>query len=521
MYRMLIAEQDDEYIEEITKIAKEQTEEIEIVGNTGTGIQVLQMVEEKKPDILIISVLLKGMMGIEVIRQIRKYDKKLYIIVVSKYDDFDFVKDSMLYGVSNYLLKPLNPSALKKELQKALKELKRKSEMREKHKLSVKREGQMNELADYSFIYTFLWNENREGEMKRYKSILQLKPYGYILNLEIKEKGAACTIDIEQNYPAVYQILKEMIGQEYRCVVGPKIGKRIITFICQEDNGDQNEINSLRLANRLKKQLKENIHLNVRIGIGNVVKVEAVHESYEQSVKALRYMEESDVVHIQNIIEKSVSHERYMEAEAKLLQCIKFGKEECFDWLARIESMIEGYNLTERKNKLLEIVVIACREVRQQMENEVNNLDYCQFAAELSDLDWESIQEWAYNKLVYILKALKTSKSARKSDAVKEALVYMRENYNKELPLDEVSSYVGVTPQHFSKIFKEETGKNYVEWLNDLRVEKAKEYLIQGNLTIKEICFHVGHNDPNYFSRLFKKRVGKSPSEFQKNDRES
>lgn len=520
MYRMLIAEQDDGYIKEIVKIAKEQSGEIEIIGATSMGVQVLKMVEEQKPDILIISVLLKGMIGIEVVRQIRKWNKGIYIIVISKYGDFDFVKDSMLNGVSNYLLKPLNASALKKELQKALKELKRKSEMRERHKLSVRRECQMNELADYSFIYTFLWNEKREGEMKRYKSILQLKPYGYILNLEIKEKTYTSTVDINQNYAAVYRALKEIIEEEYKCVVGPKIGDRIIVFVCQDDNKEQNEISGLRLANRLKNQLKEQIYLNVRIGVGNIVKIEAIHESYEQSVKALRYMEESDVVHIQNITEKSISHEKYMEVEGKLLQCIKFGKEECFEWLAKLIIMLECYNLNERKNKLLEIVVIACREVRQQMENEVNNLDYCQFAMELSVMDWENIQKWAYDTMEYILKALRTSRSARKSDAVKEALVYMHDNYNKELSLDEISNYVGVTPQHFSKIFKEETGKNYVDWLNGLRLEKAKEYLVEGNHTIKEICYLVGYNDPNYFSRLFKKRVGKSPTEFQKNDRE-
>ena len=71
-----------------------------------------------------------------------------------------------------------------------------------------------------------------------------------------------------------------------------------------------------------------------------------------------------------------------------------------------------------------------------------------------------------------------------------------------------------MTPQHFSKVFKEETGKNYIEWLTNYRMDVAKGLLMEGKQTIKEVCFKVGYNDPNYFSRIFKKIEGYSPSEF-------
>ena len=59
-----------------------------------------------------------------------------------------------------------------------------------------------------------------------------------------------------------------------------------------------------------------------------------------------------------------------------------------------------------------------------------------------------------------------------------------------------------------------ETGTNYVDWLSNLRIEQAKKYLSNGDRTIKEICYLVGYKDPNYFSRIFKKIVGMSPSEY-------
>ena len=74
---------------------------------------------------------------------------------------------------------------------------------------------------------------------------------------------------------------------------------------------------------------------------------------------------------------------------------------------------------------------------------------------------------------------------------------------------------MGVTPQHFSKIFKMETGIKYVDWLSELRIERAKEYLLEEKYTVKEVCFLVGYKDPNYFSRIFRKMVGVPPSEYR------
>ena len=80
----------------------------------------------------------------------------------------------------------------------------------------------------------------------------------------------------------------------------------------------------------------------------------------------------------------------------------------------------------------------------------------------------------------------------------------------------DVADYVGITPQHFSKVFKEETGYNYIEWVSKLRIDMAKRYLSAGEKNIREICYIVGYKDPNYFSRIFKKIVGKTPTEYMK-----
>ena len=81
--------------------------------------------------------------------------------------------------------------------------------------------------------------------------------------------------------------------------------------------------------------------------------------------------------------------------------------------------------------------------------------------------------------------------------------------------MDDVSREVDISPYYFSKIFKEATGENFIEYLTNLRIEKAKELLDNTEMSMKEICLEVGYSNPNYFSRIFKKSVGVSPTEYK------
>ena len=81
--------------------------------------------------------------------------------------------------------------------------------------------------------------------------------------------------------------------------------------------------------------------------------------------------------------------------------------------------------------------------------------------------------------------------------------------------MDEVSYLVNISPYYFSKIFKEETGENFIEYVTNIRITKAKELLEKSEFSMKEICAEVGYSDPNYFSRTFKKNVGVTPTEYK------
>ncbi len=96
-----------------------------------------------------------------------------------------------------------------------------------------------------------------------------------------------------------------------------------------------------------------------------------------------------------------------------------------------------------------------------------------------------------------------------------KAQAYIYKNFSRDITLEDVSKEVMVSPNYFSRLFKEETGQNFIDYLTQLRIERAKELLRDNSSANKEICYQIGYADPNYFSRIFKRVVGVTPTEYK------
>ena len=129
--------------------------------------------------------------------------------------------------------------------------------------------------------------------------------------------------------------------------------------------------------------------------------------------------------------------------------------------------------------------------------------------------EYESMRSWFVDKVEIATQNILSKREECSNNIVDNAREYIKANYSKALNLDEVSYYVNVSPYYFSKIFKEGTGENFIEYLTNIRIEKAKELLSNTDYSMKEICVMVGYSDPNYFSRSFKKNVGVTPTEYK------
>ncbi len=511
---ILIVENEIEQAKKIEQILKENRQEnIEIfTENTST---IIEKVRKEEPILAIMSININGINGLELAKRMKQFTAKTQFIFISACDYFEFAREALLLGAVNYILKPLNEKVLLNSVESAF----------ERYNLRKKLLGkkERKEIADltrhmeYSFMYTARFNEDFLERLEEYKKILKLGKKGYVMNIEIDSLDETSGVNIKKDEEMLYHYLKKIVNQHNNCVISPRVGNRILVFVDTENKKQQESKSSMldiKLAAHIIVSLKEDFNMSVSIGIGSERPLKEFHVSYEEAVRCLRYRDRHNVVRIRDIERVDISHEEYIKLENQMLKEIKSGSAKTVELFAELLDMVRPLTEERRRNKILELLILAGHEARVDGQDEIGFINYGKLFEQYKKIPIDKIEIWAYQNFEYILTSVTVNRQGKKSESVRLAIRYMEDHYMEQLTLEEIASYVGVTPQYFSKIFKKEVGMNYIEWLTNYRMDIAKELLMERKNAIKEICYQVGYIDPNYFSRIFKKIVGVSPKEY-------
>jgi two-component system response regulator YesN len=128
----------------------------------------------------------------------------------------------------------------------------------------------------------------------------------------------------------------------------------------------------------------------------------------------------------------------------------------------------------------------------------------------------DEIEDWLKQVVHSVMTAIADNRSHLTDTQIRKAVDYIETNYaNEKMTLQELCRHVLMSTSYFSQVFKQHTGETFIEYLTGVRVAKAKELLQHTNLKFYEIAEKVGYGDPNYFSILFKKHIGRTPKEFR------
>lgn len=496
-----------------------------------TGRAVIELAETFRPDVAFMDIQMPGINGIEAIKEIQKNNKSVEFIVLSAYDKFDYAKEAINLGVMEYLNKPFTARKITEVLGKALKSVdarrkKRSDDLKIKEKMET-----VTPIIENGFVYAIMFQEYFAEDVENYKHLLGLTAdYGCMLALTVgdDQQGSHMTnavgagVRTQMNYAKVRELLKETF---HACVVGSVISNKIPVFLPMEAGKIEYEerIGMIDVCRELNRKLRRMTDISFRIGIGSVRKLKQSMESYEEALKALASSTGS-VAHVDDLpIQCRYDDEYPLELEKELFDDLRGGhSEDCeraagnyFDWML---SAYDEKNLSVRL-KILEFVLFAEHEAYENggmtyhFEERENYLPIVMQAEKNSDL-----RGWFVKKFSEACKNMMTKKEEHENQLVVKAQNYIQENFQKDLSLDEVSRQLDLSPYYFSKLFKEETGYNFVEYLTSLRMKKAQELLMQESLSMKEICVSVGYSDPNYFSRIFKKHMGVTPTEYREKE---
>lgn len=527
MYKIMLADDEGIVIESLTHIITKNFGESCLIKSAKTGRSVIELAEEFRPNIAFIDIQMPGINGIEAMKEIKKINHSIIFIVMSAYDKFTYAKEAIQLGVLDYLTKPTNKDKIIFTLKKAMNMVDEEREKRNIELIIKEKLQTVVPIIESGMIYTILFQEDYKRDTENFKQLLGIKEnYGFILIIQygdMNETGDMTNpVGVSVKAQSFYSELREITKEFFEAVIGPVMVNQIVIFIpCSQENMEYDErIKTIEKARDLKRKLKKHIDLDFRIGIGSVKALDELTISYKEAIAAMR-KNKGMVVHFDDI-PTLIDHEiEYpVEIEKSLIHLIKKGDfararneaDSYFDWLST-NCVGDGLDI---KTKVFEIII--------HIEDEAYSLgikayhfryrgDYLKSMMKYNTN--EELKGWFLEKISEVCRNIMINKEEQSNSIITKAKEYIDRYYHKGILLDDVSREVDISPYYFSKLFKEETGENFIDYLTNIRIEKAKELLNNKDLSMKEICLNVGYSDPNYFSRIFKKCVGKTPTEYK------
>ncbi|MBP3233659.1 MAG: response regulator [Eubacterium sp.] len=527
MYRIMIADDEGIVLDSYTYMLNEEFGSDVIIETAKTGRSVIELAERFRPDIALMDIRMPGINGIDAIKEITKRNPGIIFIIISAYDKFGYAQEALSLGVIDYLNKPVDRQQFINTIYKAMSQVDVDREKRARELEILEKMETVTPIIENGLVYNLLFQDFYMDDIQNFKRLLEIDAdYGYMIALvfgENQENGkltnAVGTSVRIQNH---LRDLREIVKSYVKGIIGDVMANKIAIFIpYKKKDCDYNErIEIIDNIRNMVRRLNQQLDATFRAGIGSIKTLDKQMISYNEALDSLATSEGS-VVHSEDVAARVEYEEDYpVDRENGIFEAIKRGETDAaissanqfFDW------MVERYGEFESdiKLKTLEFVIRA-ESVAYKKGVTVYHFrsrgDYLQIINKTESYD--KLRKWFIDKVYDASHSVKCRKENHSNVVIDKAQEYIMANYKNDISLDDVSRSVDISPYYFSKIFKESTGKTFIDYLTGLRIDKAKELLENTDLSMKEICSEVGYSNPNYFSRIFKKITGFSPTEYK------
>ena len=521
MYKLLVA--DDEYWtrEKIRNMLDWEAYQITFMDPAQDGEEVLQIISGDRPDILITDINMPFVNGVELVRRIKKEYPDIVVFVISGYDDFEYVKQTLMDGAINYLLKPVARIDLVSALSRALEMISQKEENEKQivKTASLIQDRELSFLVEKESSVIPAVNFLHESSDMVGSSMMLVKIH------ELQELMGKYDYDLNYLSYSVKKMLKQATGMENLLIFNYINRSNEFLAVTKAEASEQR-----LMALKLLKALQELTLSPVTIAVSEPsYSIESLHNAYVQSISVLMtrpFKKENAVLFSRQeskITGHNVQNHMAQELEWQLRGLLKSGgKKAILDFLRDIVGLAsceeKEWTYLEVKQTVKKVCTVFSDTVSQSGSavslQELDELEQMMDKV-LEKLDSEQVLGLLEEMLLIVLADKTGDASGNIRDVVREAAQYIDQNYYEELTLVSLSAKYCVESSYFSRMFKQETGKNLMLYITDKRVEKAKEIMKQSQISMAEIAFMVGYDDYTYFSKVFKKVTGMSPREYR------
>ena len=272
----------------------------------------------------------------------------------------------------------------------------------------------------------------------------------------------------------------------------------------------------------INKRLFESLGKKAYFCFGTIMsRIYEINYSFAAAVKSINYKAVSDEEDVLFSSEREGDPPYPLGIHKHIVNGIKASDTRIIE--AAIEKLFEDYvfRTSYPYEKVQKIMVILVGSVLGELLQEGTNPDLLN-EADAVKIIFESANARILKAALkeYFIRLLfnrERTESSREEDVayISKVIRFMKENYDKDISLGEISAFARLNPTYLGRIFKIATGKTIMEYLNGMKIRKARELLEEGRLTVKEISLAVGYDDVHRFIRLFKKHEGVTPGEFK------
>lgn len=531
MLKVFLAE--DEFIirEGIKNNIDWQAHGYEFCGEASDGELAFPLIQKTRPDILITDIKMPFVDGLALSRLVKKELPETEIIILSGYEEFDYAKEAIQIGVARYLLKPINGETLLQEIDSVAEiilDKQKEKEIREKYQ----REMEENSLRDQMNLFQHLvTGDCSMEELLSVADKLDLKimaPWYSIVLLKIQSMKH----DYEE-YSGSIVVVDERIAKlaepEHVLIFDRALEGR--AFLFKADSEDELLAYQKEYLGDVKEVLSGYANLRYFGGIGTPVnRLREIPASFEDASHAFahRYLvAESCILDSSLLMQEGAAENEDFRISAVNSEQIDRTKMQEFLRTGDLDEVV--YFVDEFFGKL-DGGAMKSRIFRQYITMDayfsivdfLKGLGLQKDEIEAPDQDSSILQD-EKSAMDYIIRIMEKAlvlrekkASSRYEDVVSEVIHYIEDNYaQEELSLNLLASHVNFSPNHLSMIFSQQTGQTLIRYLTDYRMNRAKELLRCSSKKSSVISMEVGYKDPHYFSYLFKKTQGMTPTQYR------
>ncbi|MCR5543938.1 MAG: response regulator [Eubacterium sp.] len=548
---------EDEYAirEGIKKSVDWEKNGFELVGEAGDGEVAFPKIVKSKPDILITDIRMPFMDGLELSKLVKKELPDIKIVVLSGYDDFNYAKEAISIGVEEYILKPVSGDKLMEELGRIAELVKNKKQEMELRSKYIHDREEIRILEQQKFLHDVIGGKMSMGESLKLGKDLGIEitaAYYAIVLMQVFPKNIQ-SIDAEEYSSAkedMYIKLNDIYSDKNHVYLYEQVGD-VLCFLERADDEKEIHANIRAGIDDIKAMMEEYDDMMFFISVGKVVdRIRDVNSSYTDASKkfAERYMYTDSFVFYEETegdkdgIRENVNEDRKQTAsnlDINSLDVSMLSKKTVYHFLrngtlSEVEDLVNEY-FESMGSEAFESMMLRQYVLMESMLSAVAFLDDLGVNKEdisdmLGDLknpvlfadSVDSAKQYIKDLLNCLIEHRNKVSDKKYVEIIDKAKDYIQENYKEDdMSLQSVASYVNVSSNHFSAIFRRETGETFIDYLTTVRMDKAKDLLVCTSMKTSDVGFEVGYRDPHYFSYIFKKTQGMSPKEFRRIKKES